>query len=90
MKKYNKMFARPTPGGECVFVIAKNRKHMEKILKKTDVIFEADEFEFWGKFTDVAKEWEVNLKGLVERSGLCYFAAYGKRYNCLKKDRKNI
>jgi hypothetical protein len=78
MKKYNKMFACPCPGGECMFVIAKSKKHLKKILAQCDLL-EFD-FEYWGKLNNIARDWEVPLKRITQRSGLCYQDTYGRRY----------
>lgn len=80
MKKYNRTFACPLPGGECVSIIAKSKNHMEKIFRKTSMIGTPDDFEDWGKLKDMSKEWNVPLKQIIQKSGLCYMDSYGKRF----------
>lgn len=86
MKKFNKMYMCPCPGGECVIIIAKNYKHFTKILNKSNIVDDVDDFDCIGKLVDVANLWNVKLKQLIAKSGTCKFYCYGSKtvYNLLK------
>lgn len=73
MKKYNKLYVGflPEVDGH-IFIVAKSRKHMEKLLKRTELNMKYDDFIYYGRFKDFADDLMVNLKRVARKSGVYY------------------
>ena len=73
MKKYNKLYVGflPEEDGH-IFIVAKSRKHMKRLLKSTGLNMTYDDFIYYGRFKDFTDNLMVNLKRATRKSGVYY------------------